>query len=102
LLEFIPHITRRILDLGTGDGRLLALMRREHPNTEAVAIDFSPVMLDAAKKRFAGDSSVAVVTHNLIIRFPAWASLMLSSLVSQSIIMCTSASAPFTPRSTNF
>lgn len=65
LLEFIPRTTRRILDLGTGDGRLLALVRREHPNTEAVAIDFSPAMLEASKKRFAGDPSVAVVTHNL-------------------------------------
>jgi tRNA (cmo5U34)-methyltransferase len=49
LLEFIPPATRRILDLGTGDGRLLALVKREHPNTEAVAIDFSPAMLEAAK-----------------------------------------------------
>ncbi len=65
LLEFIPSTTRRILDLGTGDGRLLALVKRGHPNTEAVAIDFSPAMLDAARKRFAGDSSVAVITHNL-------------------------------------
>ena len=65
LLEFIPRTTRRILDLGTGDGRLLALVKREHPNTEAVAIDFSPAMLEAAKNRFSGDSSVAVVTHNL-------------------------------------
>ncbi|MGA2357942.1 MAG: class I SAM-dependent methyltransferase [Terriglobales bacterium] len=65
LLEFIPQTTRRILDLGTGDGRLLALVKREHPNTEAVAIDFSPAMLEAAKKRFAGDSSLAVITHNL-------------------------------------
>lgn len=65
LLEFIPQTTRRVLDLGTGDGRLLALVKREHPNTEAVAIDFSPAMLEAAKKRFAGDSSVSVVAHNL-------------------------------------
>ena len=65
LLEFVPQNTRRILDLGTGDGRLLALVKREHPNTEAVAIDFSLAMLEAAKKRFAGDSSVAVLTHSL-------------------------------------
>jgi SAM-dependent methyltransferase len=70
LLEFIPPTTRRILDLGTGDGRLLALVlrelvKREHPKTEAIAIDFSPAMLEAAEKRFAGDSSVAVMTHNL-------------------------------------
>ena len=65
LLEFIPQTTRRILDLATGDGRLLALAKREHPNTEAVAIDFSPAMIAAAKKRFANDSSVTVITHNL-------------------------------------
>jgi tRNA (cmo5U34)-methyltransferase len=65
LLEFIPQTTRRVLDLGTGDGRLLGLVKREHPNTEAVAIDFSPAMLEAAEKRFAGDSSVTVVAHNL-------------------------------------
>jgi len=65
LLEFVPADARRILDLGTGDGRLLALVRREHPNTEAVAIDFSPAMLEAAKKRFADDSRVQVMTHNL-------------------------------------
>jgi ubiquinone/menaquinone biosynthesis C-methylase UbiE len=65
LLEFVPRTARRILDLGTGDGRLLALVKREHPSTEAVAIDFSPAMLEAAKKRFAGDSSVAVLAHSL-------------------------------------
>jgi len=65
LLEFIPRSTRRILDLGTGDGRLLALVKSQHSNAEAVAIDFSPAMIDAVKKRFASDVSVAVVTHNL-------------------------------------
>ena len=30
----------------------------EHPDTEAVAVDFSPAMLEAARKRFAGESSV--------------------------------------------
>jgi len=65
LIEFIPQAARRILDLGTGDGRLLALVKRERPKTEAVAVDFSPAMVDAARNRFAGDSSVTVVPHNL-------------------------------------
>jgi tRNA (cmo5U34)-methyltransferase len=65
LLEFIPQSARRILDLATGDGRLLALAKREHPNAEAVAVDFSPAMIEAAKKRFASDSSVAVIAHDL-------------------------------------
>jgi ubiquinone/menaquinone biosynthesis C-methylase UbiE len=70
LLEFIPRGTRRILDLGTGDGRLLALVRRQHPATEAVAIDFSPVMLNEARQRFAGDPAVTVVEHNLDAALP--------------------------------
>lgn len=71
LLEFIPRSTRRILDLGTGDGRLLALVRREHPDTEAVAVDFSPAMLDGARKRFAGEPAVRVVAHNMDEPLPA-------------------------------
>jgi tRNA (cmo5U34)-methyltransferase len=67
LLEFIPKTARRVLDLGTGDGRLLALVRSKlaPANLEGVAIDFSPAMLEAAGKRFAGDSSVTIVAHNL-------------------------------------
>lgn len=76
LLEFILTSARRILDLGTGDGRLLALVRKElerrgQPETEAVAVDFSPAMLEAARKRFAGDSSVSVSAHNLDENLPA-------------------------------
>jgi len=71
LLEFIAQGTRRILDLGTGDGRLLALVRQRHPDTEAVAVDFSPAMLDAARKRFVGDTAVEVVEHNMDNPMPA-------------------------------
>ena len=60
LQEFIPAATRRILDLGTGDGRLLALARSAHPETEAVAVDFSPAKHDSARKRVAGQSPVSV------------------------------------------
>jgi len=76
LLEFIPGGTRRILDLGTGDGRLLALVRddlarRGNATTEALAIDFSSAMLEAAQKRFAGDSRVKVMAHNLDSSLPS-------------------------------
>jgi tRNA (cmo5U34)-methyltransferase len=76
LLEFIPATTRRILDLGTGDGRLLALVRDQlarlgASKTEAVAVDFSPAMLEEVRKRFAADGSVRVVAHNLDDPLPA-------------------------------
>lgn len=70
LLEFIPRTTQRILDLGTGDGRLLALVCSQHSDTEAVAVDFSPAMLEAVRQRFAGDCRVAVVEHNLDASLP--------------------------------
>jgi len=70
LLEFIPPTAQRILDLGTGDGRLLELVKLDHPDATAVAIDFSPVMLGAAQKRFGGNSSVAVMAHNLDRHLP--------------------------------
>jgi tRNA (cmo5U34)-methyltransferase len=70
LLEFIPPQARRILDLGTGDGRLLALVLQllageDGAQVEAVAVDFSPAMLEAVRKRFASDARVRVVEHNL-------------------------------------
>ncbi len=65
LLDFVPRSARRILDLGTGDGRLLALLRIDRPEAEGVAVDFSPTMLAAARKRFHGDAKVEVIDHNL-------------------------------------
>jgi len=76
LLEFVQPSPRRILDVGTGDGRLLALVRGElrrrgSLDIEAVAVDFSPTMLEAVRQRFAGESSVSVVAHNLDGPLPA-------------------------------
>jgi SAM-dependent methyltransferase len=70
VLEFVPADVRRILDLGTGDGRLLALVRGEmarrgDPEAEAVAVDFSPATLQAVRARFADNSRVSIVAHNM-------------------------------------
>jgi tRNA (cmo5U34)-methyltransferase len=65
LLELVPKTVRQILDLGTGDGRLLSLLKIDRQEVESVAIDFSPTMLEAAKKRFASDMKTVVVEHNL-------------------------------------
>ncbi len=71
VLEIVPHDVRRILDLGTGDGRLLALLKRDRPQADAVGLDFSPPMLEAVRKRFSGDASVIIVAHDLDVPVPA-------------------------------
>lgn len=70
LLEIVPRTVRRILDLGTGDGRLLALLRIDRPEAEGVALDFSPTMLESARKRFHGDRHVRLINHNLEAPLP--------------------------------
>jgi tRNA (cmo5U34)-methyltransferase len=70
LLELVPRDVQRMLDLGTGDGRLLALLKIERPQSQAVALDFSPTMLQAARERFAGDPSVEVIEHNMDAPLP--------------------------------
>jgi SAM-dependent methyltransferase len=70
LLGLVPRDAQRILDLGTGDGRLLGLLKIDRPQARAVALDFSPTMLVRARERFAGDPTVAVVEHNLETPLP--------------------------------
>jgi len=65
LLEFIPESPRRILDLGSGAGRLLGLVKAARPRAEFVALDFSETMLDELRKGFREDSSVRVVEHDM-------------------------------------
>jgi tRNA (cmo5U34)-methyltransferase len=65
LLSFVPTQTRRILDLGTGDGRLLSLLTLHCPSAECIGIDFSETMIDAAKQRFDGNPRVSILKHDL-------------------------------------
>jgi tRNA (cmo5U34)-methyltransferase len=71
LLDVVPRDARRILDLGTGDGRLLALLQADRADALSVGLDFSDVMLDAARRRFAGDGRVELVRHDLAEPLPA-------------------------------
>ncbi len=71
LLDHVPRDARRVLDVGTGDGRLLALLRRDRPRMEAVGLDFSAPMLAAARRRFAGADGVELVEHDLDDPLPA-------------------------------
>ena len=70
LLEQLPQGVRGVLDLGTGDGRLLGLVRLAHPGCAGVALDFSPTMLEKARLRFANDGAVRVVEHDLAVPLP--------------------------------
>ena len=70
LLEEIPRAVRRVLDLGSGDGRLLDLVLRERPQARGVALDFSLPMLDQLHRRFGPFSRADIVHHNLEFPLP--------------------------------
>jgi SAM-dependent methyltransferase len=71
LLDEIPAEVRRVLDLGSGDGRLLDLVLRARPNATGVALDFSPLMLERLGARFVASPAVQIVTHDLNEPLPA-------------------------------
>jgi tRNA (cmo5U34)-methyltransferase len=64
LLEFVPTHAQRVLDLGCGDGEVMARVVAARPGAEGVACDFSAEMLERARSRFRGEN-VIVFEHNL-------------------------------------
>jgi tRNA (cmo5U34)-methyltransferase len=70
LLDEIPRGVRRVLDLGSGDGRLLDRVLRARPQARGVALDFSVPMLDQLHTRFGPMSRAEVVHHNLEFPLP--------------------------------
>lgn len=70
LCEFIPKKTSRILDLGTGNGRLIKLLKEKIPAIESVAIDFSPPMLNELRREFLNDKTVEIIEHDLTYPLP--------------------------------
>jgi ubiquinone/menaquinone biosynthesis C-methylase UbiE len=70
LLEQIPSNVKHVLDLGTGDGRMLALVKQKNPRAHCVGLDFSEPMLKLARQRFKDDSSVEIVKHDLNVALP--------------------------------
>jgi SAM-dependent methyltransferase len=65
LLDLLPPRPGRVLDVGSGDGRLLALVKLARPEALAVAVDFSETMLERLRARFAADARVEVAAHDL-------------------------------------
>jgi tRNA (cmo5U34)-methyltransferase len=70
LLEALPSRVGRFLDLGTGDGRMVALVRSRHPEARAVGLDASEPMLARAADRFAADPLVELQAHELGLPLP--------------------------------
>jgi len=65
LLSEIPSTIQRVLDLGCGNGHLLGLVLSHVENATGVGLDLSPVMLEHARDRFDGQSSVELIQHNM-------------------------------------
>ncbi len=70
LLSALPPQITRFVDLGTGDGRLLALVRSRYSEAEGIGLDSSAPMLDRAQERFNGDPLVELREHDLRGRLP--------------------------------
>lgn len=71
LLEALPARVERFLDLGTGDGRLLALVGERHPQAHGIGIDASVPMLERAQRRFAENPLIELRQHDLAEQLPA-------------------------------
>lgn len=70
LLEFLPERIGRFLDLGSGGGRLLGLVKAARPTAEAVAVDFSAAMLEVLRDTYHGDAKTSIVEHDLSSPLP--------------------------------
>jgi tRNA (cmo5U34)-methyltransferase len=72
LLENIPANATRILDIGSGSGRLIKMIKENSHKSgiEFVALDISPTMLKSLKHNFANDTSVKVIEHDLDTSLP--------------------------------
>ena len=71
MLEVIPQRVERVLDLGTGDGNVLALVLAARPGATGVGLDFQPEMLDRARARFTSIDAVEIRRHDLDESLPA-------------------------------
>ena len=71
LMEWVPAASRRVLDLGCGDGLVAGRVFDARPGVEVVACDFSAAMLRRARERFAATPQVGVVEHDLDEPLPA-------------------------------
>jgi len=70
MLELLPEKISRVLDIGTGDGRLLHIVLLAYLKASGVGVDFSPTMLASARSRFENDDRISIIDHDLNNPFP--------------------------------
>jgi tRNA (cmo5U34)-methyltransferase len=70
LLEALPERVDRVLDLGTGDGRLLRLVLNRHPGAHGIGLDVSEPMLHRACERFNDAPTTELHLHDLADSLP--------------------------------
>lgn len=71
LLSEVPKEAKRILDLGCGNGHLLALLLSHCPDATGVSLDLSEPMLDQARQKFQGSTRIELINHNMEQPLPA-------------------------------
>lgn len=57
---------QRVLDVGCGTGRLLALARARWPEARLTGVDIAPGMIDVARARLAGDDRIELIAADIL------------------------------------
>lgn len=64
--HLLPKRIGAALDLGCGDGQLIALLGQSQPSARCLGLDLSPSMVEAAQERFRGTDGVEFAVHDLM------------------------------------
>ncbi len=70
LLELVPAEPECVLDLGTGDGRVLDMLLARNPALRGIGLDVSKRMLSSARSRLADNDAIQLIEHDLVEELP--------------------------------
>ncbi len=65
-VENNKNINFNLLDIGSGDGRILKRLLRKYPNANYTGTDVSEQMLKLSYKKFKKQSNVELIMHNIL------------------------------------
>ena len=68
--SLLPSRADRILDLGCGDGRMIAVLREHWPDAAAIGLDLSPGLVETARQRFDSAAEVRIQVCDLMQPLP--------------------------------